>query len=714
MTNAASREFTYANAEQLVAEIFAKSFLPPERASVADYTAQHRYLSNEGGGYVGRWRHDIAPYLREPMEVLTSRLFTTTAIVGPGQCGKTEVAANWLLTTVATDPADILWYMQTDDTIRSYVKQRINPMIDMHDVMRNRLGLRSVDDSLGFKRFQGMSVQFLVASHSSMISKSAPRIIADEIDAYGRALGDVKALLDVRRQTFGDESMLLAISHPDLATKLSDDGWNAGIMAIYGDSDRRIWWWKCPECGGWSSPNPTASRVMRLDFPLHGTLDEIADATRLICPVNGCVLDESHRRAMNITGRWIGAGQVIDQDGHIIGHLLPRTTAGFWVTGLMSPFIMGGMGGLARAYVKALRERDKTGEEDSLRQVMVKQWGQPYETPRAHGELSAETLAARAEPELALGLVANGVRFITAAADVQNNRFELLFRGWGEHGESWVIQRQVIKADTAVSPADWDVMVSALLDTRFPLADGSGRTMGVRAAGYDSGGAPGVTQQAYDAWRRWRLKRRVVRYGMVDGRDAWNLLPTKGSGTPTAPRLSVVYPDNERKDRMVHARGTVPIAQFSANQFKDDLGGQLANTVAGPWSVHFPAGLLEPVGSPQIFFEQLVAERRKLNGTWEKLTAGAKNEALDLMVMTHVLAHLMGLSRINWASPQSWAAPWDNNSMVKAPEAPSPSQPLQPLSEPAQRPVLATAYTPPKRDDDPPPPVKPSKVSKLA
>ena len=110
-------------------------------------------MANEGGGYVGRWRHDIAPYLRGPMEALTDHRYLTVVQIGPGQCGKTETALNWLGASIHTDPADFLWYLQTEAAMQSFVKQRIDPMLDDHQALRDRRGLRAVDDSLGFKRF---------------------------------------------------------------------------------------------------------------------------------------------------------------------------------------------------------------------------------------------------------------------------------------------------------------------------------------------------------------------------------------------------------------------------------------------------------------------------------------------------------------------------------------------------------------------------------
>jgi phage terminase large subunit GpA-like protein len=132
--------------------------------------------------------------------------------------------------------------------------------------------------------------------------------------------------------------------------------------------------------------------------------------------------------------------------------------------------------------------------------------------------------------------------------------------------------------------------------------------------------------------------------------------------------LSVVYPDNQRKDRKVAMRGIVPIARFNSNSFKDNLAGQLHRMLPGPSFVHIPAGLRSKE-SPHVNFEQLVSEKRDALGRWEKAHSGVRNEMLDLMVGCHVLAHLTGLARLNWVSPPAWAAELDKNALV-APMAP--------------------------------------------
>ncbi len=673
MPAASPDAFPYFNADRLVAEIFAAAFAPPVRASVADHAAQNRWLSNEGGGYVGRWRHDLAPYLVGPMEALNRPEYLTVAVVGPGQCGKSAIPENWLLASVDADPGNFLWYMPNGDLIQAFVKQRIDSLISSHQIMREKLGLRAVDDSLGFKRFRTMTAEFLAATHSALISKSAGRIVADELDAFDPGLGDPKALLDVRRQTYGRESTLLALSHCDAAGGMDDRRWNRGIMSLYRDSDRRLWWWQCPECGCYSSPNPTASRVMTIDYPADAPLDEIRDATRLVCPVNGCILEDDRRREMNLTGEWLGLGQTIAEDGTREGELLTRDTAGFWIVGAMSPFILGGIGGLAAARVKAEREREATGDDKGLRTVVVKQWGLPYDPPRQVGTLDATAIADRAI-DAPLGEVPEWVRFLTASVDIQANRFEWLCRGWGVRGESQVIETGRLPADPATAPEDWDKLLAFLFARAWPLADDPSRGMMLRGIGYDSGGQPGVTAQAYDAWRRWRAKRRVQRYGKVDGRDAWNLLPLKGLGTPNAAPLTVVYPDTARVDRKAAGRGQVPLGTFASNLFKDNLAGQLAKSDGGPWAIHFPKGLRakEP---PHTFFEQLTVETRDAAGRWWNRSA-ARNEATDLMVMAHVVAHLHGLARLNWDRPPAWAGDREGNPLVvplEAPSAPAPT-----------------------------------------
>ncbi|HZR34357.1 MAG TPA: terminase gpA endonuclease subunit [Nevskia sp.] len=675
---------------------------PRARETVSQYAARKRLLSNPAGAYSGPWNHELAPFLVEPMDCLTSLEHQAVAVVGPGRSGKTSIAENWLLKSVATDPGDMLWYMPTDDLRDAYVKAQINPMIELHPQLSGRLGSRPEDRSMKFKRFAGMRAEFLSATQANLISKTAPRIVADEIDAYLRSLGDVKAQFDVRITNFGRHGKILGMSHPDLAYGLDPEKWTEGILAWYRDSDRRMWYWPCPLCGAWSSPIPIAPRHMGLWYPANAPLDEVQAEARLICPTAGCHIEDSYRREMLRYGRYVGLGQEISEDGVVTGELQPHRIAGFWIVGTMSLFVDGGIGALARARAKAERDAENGGDDaiKTFHQVMAKQWGYPRLTLKAEGTVDANVLAERAESSLTRGVVPDGVRFITVAADIQAAHFEWLVRGWGVKGESWIIEHGKLPASVDTSPEDWDQLLDQVLSKSWPLADGSGRHMRPRGAIFDSQGVPGVTDQAYGSFIRWHRRRKLRSYGLINGREAWSLLPSKGAKAVNAQRLVVVYPDTQRKAGKI-ARGQVPLASFNPNLFKDGLVAQLKVAEPGPGYVHFPRGL-RAKEAPHPFFEQLAAEHRRADGRWEKKSANARNEALDLMVLTHVAAHLHGLSRINWEQPFPWAAPWDNNTMVDAQAPASPDNPATATAPPTPpvshgKPGAAPAGAPERR-----------------
>lgn len=691
-------QIPYADPARLLIETF-DSLLPPRAIGTAEFTAASRWVKSAVGGHLVRWDHGDAPYLVEPMEALDHREHDTVAIVGPGACGKTMVAENWLLKSIAEDPADLLWYMQTDPTKDAYVKGRIEPMLEAHDKLIGHL--RHGRDSVEFKRFRAMRAEFLAFTPSNLINKHVTRIVADEVDAYDKSMGDPMAWLDPRRQAAGADSMLLAISHPDqgLPLHMPVDR-QRGIMSLYARGDRRTWWWPCPHCGGYSSPNPGTHTRMLLDYDDRAPLDEIEAMARLKCPHCQGKIEDHVRRDMNRAARWVGLGEEIDADGRVTGERHLKRIAAFWIHGLMSPFVMGGIGGMARARVEAERKAEADADDTALRTVMAKTWGEPPAPLRSLGTLDPEVLKERVEPALALGEIPPGVRFFTVSADAQGNRFEVLRRGWGVDGESWVLDYARRPAEPATSPEDW-LQLFTELTRPLPLADGSGRVMQPRCVMFDAYGLPGTTERAYEAWMRWRQKGLARKLGRIDGRDAWNILPSKGERGADG-RLVVSYPD-ARSDRRAAARGQVPVAIFNSDSAKNDLSGHLQRMMPGPGYVHFPAALHQ--GFPD-FFDQLTAEARNRLGRWEKRSDGARNEVLDLMVGCHLGARLHGMRRLNWERPPAWADEWDRNSLVGLPAPPEPeaAPPLpvvpdaagSPVAEQPRRPLAAAVVVQPR------------------
>jgi phage terminase large subunit GpA-like protein len=285
MTDSLSAPPPYASAAKLIREEL-QLLLPPTRETIDEYAAKNRRAPRAKAATASS---SIRMTRRHIWRFRCARsghtAYLTTAVVGPAQCGKTVVAENELQHAVEKQPGSLLWYMQTDESVEAYVKARINPMVQAHPGMLDRLGDRPEDDAQHFKNFGAMRAEFLSYTHSNLINKNAPLIVADEWDAYDESHGDPKTLLDVRRQYYGRLSHLLAISHPDRATGL--DPTKALGQGHYAALRRQH-----PVCLVLAVSavrclvKPGADRAPGDDAGMakDGTLDEIERGAHLLCP----------------------------------------------------------------------------------------------------------------------------------------------------------------------------------------------------------------------------------------------------------------------------------------------------------------------------------------------------------------------------------------------------------------------------------------------
>ncbi len=311
------------------------------------------------------------------MRVLTEGPQLTVAIMAAENSGTGRLVRNWLIHSVTQDPADMLVYGPTEAMVRAYVKAEIEPAIDARPEMAvtRRVGRAARD--LEFKDFGRMWAQFLPATYNNLINKSASRIAIGGLDACDRSTGDPYALADIRRQTFGTQSRLLVESYPGLGGGDGPEASTAGIISLYANSDRRMWYWPCPHCNRFWAPYPIRNHGLMLEWPRGALPDEIRDAARMICPCCGWRIEDIWRSRMNAEGVWVGAGQRIDARGHIIGKPASFATAGFWISGLMSSGVSSGIGTLAHALDRAGRRWVDGSGTGMYRDTIAKKFGWP-------------------------------------------------------------------------------------------------------------------------------------------------------------------------------------------------------------------------------------------------------------------------------------------------------------------------------------------------
>jgi phage terminase large subunit GpA-like protein len=161
----------------------------------------------------------------------------------------------------------------------------------------------------------------------------------------------------------------------------------------------------------------------------------------------------------------------------------------------------------------------------------------------------------------------------------------------------------------------------------------------------DSGGREGVTEKAYEFWRRLRPKNLHRRFRLV-----------KGVGNVNAPRVHETYPDARGKGRGA-GRGDVPVYMLNVNIIKDGVYGDLSREVPGPGYVHLPDWV------DNDYFSEITAEQRTAKG-WEKEKSNLANEDFDLHAYNRAACIVLKAESINWAKPPEWALPFEQRAKV--------------------------------------------------
>ncbi|MCY1284074.1 Phage terminase large subunit [compost metagenome] len=666
----------HANPADIVRNI-AELIRPPRRISVSQ-AAEDYLVLNEPGGYQGKFTIDVAPYMREPMDLKASRRFEGVVFVGPARSLKTQALIDGgMAYTVTCDPGDALIVQMSQEAARDFSRTRVDRAIRYSPELKARLSTGRADDNVYDKFFKTGQVLKIGWPAVSQVSSKSIRWV--DITDYDRIPDDIEgegslwALALKRTQTFKSRGMCCAESSP--GREITDPTWRkqtpheappcTGIIGLYNTGDRRRWYWQCPECGEYSEPEPGIGCFALPTFEELKETIRSADLMGLarrsayfVCPHCACPVPEKHKRQMNRSGLWLIEGQQVNRHGEVSGTARQSKIASFWLGGMPAAFQS--WESICLRYLEGVHAYVTTGDETKLLGTTNLDQGAPYMPQRSEAVRSADVLIGRRE-EVIKHQVPEGVRFLVASVDVQAGgkpRFVVQVHGYGVGGEEWLVDRYNIRNSRRVGPdgdelpidpaaylEDWEVLVTDVMQKAYPLSDGSGRAMLPALVVCDSGGKAGVTEKAYDFYRK--LKRRSLHR---------QFMLIKGGSQANAPRLRESYPDSERKDRKAKARGEIPVWMLNTNLLKDAVNNDLQRNQPGPGFVHLPEWLGE------WWFEELTFEVRTQRG-WEKPSKGA-NEAFDLFCYARAGAIKLGIEQLDWDRPKPFARGWDENPHV--------------------------------------------------
>ena len=569
-----------------MAEVWTAGFLeglrPEEPLTVSEWADRYRKLSSKASAEPGPWRTDRTPYLREPMDCLSSESpVQRVVMMFAAQTGKTEAGSNWLGYVIDHAPGPMLCVQPTVEMAKRLSKQRLESMISETPCLSEKIApARSRDsgNTMFSKEFSG-GIMLLTGANSATGLRSAPcrYLFADEVDAFPSDVdgeGDPVALAERRTTTFARRKILLT------STPTVKDF--SRIEAEYERSDQRRFYVACPCCG-------------EMQWLKWGQLKwEQGKPETALYQCESCreKFPERHKPQMLASGEWRptapGNGK----------------TAGFQLSGLYSPLGWCSWEQLVDDFLRA--KGDAPALKAFVNTRLAETWEEDYAAAVSAEGLMAKRLAYQP------GTCPDGVVLLTAGVDVQDNRLAVTVWGWGEGETGWMIWHQELMGD----PTQLEVwgQLDTVLAAEWETANG--KTLKVSQMAIDSGGH--CTHEVY----------RYVRDRVGQGAVA-----IKGSSK----RNSAAVGKGSKVD--VNWRGKVlkkgvTLYMLGTDTIKTTLFGRMRHNETG-------GALFFGQAADEDYFRQLTAERQALRyhrgfpiREWVK-KSGDRNEALDCAVYAY-------------------------------------------------------------------------------
>ena len=579
-----------ANGATVYREAFLAGLRPDPPMTVSEWADAYRVLSSKASAEPGPWRTDRTPYLREPMDCLSSRSpVQRVVMMFAAQTGKTESGSNWLGYVIHHAPGPMLLVQPTVEMAKRLSKQRLESLINETPVLAEKIApARSRDsgNTMFAKDFPG-GMMVLTGSNSATGLRSMPcrYLFADEVSSWPQDVdgeGDPLTLAERRTTTFARRKILIT-STPTVK----------GVCRIESEferSDQRRFFVPCPSCGG----------MQWLQWRQMKWERDRPETAQYECEHCGERFAEYHKGRMLAAGAWRATAP---GDGR---------TAGFHLSGLYSPLGWLSWEEMVDDFLRA--KQDAPLLKTFVNTRLAETWEEA-----ATAKLSAEALMERVE-EYDATTIPEKVLLLTAGVDVQDNRLAISVWGWSHGEESWLIHHTEIWGDPTRGEV-WS-QLDAVLTGEFKRTDG--KQLKVSAICVDSGGH--CTAEVYQYARERRAKGVVAIKG------------SSSRGKPPIGRESKV--DLNYKGRIIKRGASV--AMVGTDTIKDSLFGRLRFNEPGEGYVHFGRAANEE------YFQQLTAEKRMTRFTRYGMPvseyvkeSSARNEALDTCVYAYAALHLM-------------------------------------------------------------------------
>jgi phage terminase large subunit GpA-like protein len=598
---------------RLVTEAFAAGWRMPPLRTICEWAESDRILTPERAHQQGRYRVAITPYMREPMECLSSHHPCEKVVfMKCPQCGATECACNAIGAWAVDDPSGIMYCAPALDDTKKFIRTAVEPMIRDSPSVRavfSAARAKNKSNTIYLKQFIGGALIGVgMNSPKGLAGSPVRRAIADDVDRGPATVdqeGDPLGLLWKRMLTFPNRKMFV-ISTPG---KVEDE---SRIRREFLASDQRYYYIPCPHCGHmdiltWSGYLKFHDLEDGGHFRMAwnneaATVEEKLDSIHAVCPECDGQIQESFKPRALALGKWRAHAVT---DGRVVG---------FHLSGLYSPFEGLSWRRILEEFLVA--KDDPVALAQWMNLCLAECWRHQPDSVKVNVILERRE-AYRAE-------VPNGVGVLVGAADVQTS-YGLVYgiMGVGDREESWWIEYGILDGD----PGDLHSKASPWLALdrirNRSWEHESGRRMTLERFVVDLGG-----NHHHEVYQYCRARAHQKVY------------PIRGGNDPTAELVGKFSRKNPAKVRLY---------TLGVDSGKDTIHGRLkigplpgsgSAYVSNPGYIHVPKSVNgEPiVWANAEFAAQLTSEvkkrvrdpKRGWTRKWEKIYD--QNEAWDLSV----------------------------------------------------------------------------------
>ena len=580
---------------------FLEGLKPEEELSVSEWSDKYRMLSSKASAEPGKFRVDRTPYIKEPMDCLSSdNPIQRVVMMFAAQTGKTELGNNWIGYIVHMAPSSLLAVQPTVEMAKRLSKQRLSGMFADTPVLSNLIEpARSRDsgNTLFSKEFPG-GMLLLTGANSATGLRSTPcrYIFCDEVDSFPSDVdgeGDPVELACKRATTYARKKILLT-STPTVRDF-------SRIEKEFLRSDQRYYHIPCPSCGEYD----------HWKWPQLKWEKDQPETAMYECERCKERIPETYKSTLLRKGEWRSTAT---GDGKI---------AGFHLNGLYSPLGWFSWAEMAEEWLRC--KGDAPALKTFVNTRLSETWQEDYVSA-----VSAQGLMERIEPYKP-GVVPNQVKILTMGVDVQGGggtqgqRLSYSIFGWSDGEEGWLIEYGSLAGDPH-QPDVWNAL-DVLVNGEWPREDG--QIMKISITAIDSGGL--ATMSVYQ-YCRSRINAGVI--------------AIKGASTKGNPPIS----KGKRIDINTKGKslmGSVILYMIGTDTCKDALMGRLRHNKlieneSSPGYLHFHSETDEE------YFKEITSERQILKTnrsgfntpTWVK-KPGTPCERLDELIYAYAGLNLL-------------------------------------------------------------------------